>query len=318
MTDSRWFDEWMRAWRSFPGAAQTDPWSNPSSNPWAAALDHFTKTNQAVYQQPLAEAVNKLTEQSRAFFELGQQVAGNDQDGWQQSVLKYLDSLCEQLTDPQAAARALTGASPLDYWRQFAGHDAASPPEAHSFMSQVEKTLQTPGVGYTREHQESMQELSRRWLSYEKAHGEYAAYCAETARRSAEKLRHRLKEAFEKDRGPSSIRALYDAWVACSEEVYAERTGTREYMQLHGRMVNALMAYKQQAARITDQWAEALGLPTREEIDALHRKLKDTRQALRTLETTAAKTPGKQATKQVKKQTGKQTKKKTKKKRARK
>lgn len=264
----------MRAWQSFPDA---------QSGPWAAALDHFATTHPAAYQEPLAEAVNKLTEQCRSFFELGQEIAGNDQTDWQQSIFKYLDMLTEQAADPRAAARVFAGASPLGYWSRFAGHDASAAGDRPSFLAQFEKALQTPGVGYTREHQDSVQELSRRWLEYEKAYGEYAAYCAETARRSVETLRGRLREAFDAERGPDSVRGLYDIWVDCSEDVYAERAATREYMQLHGRMVNTLMAYKQQAARITDQWAEAMNLPSREEVDALHRKLKDTRQELRAI-----------------------------------
>jgi class III poly(R)-hydroxyalkanoic acid synthase PhaE subunit len=198
--------------------------------------------------------------------------------------MKHLEWLTEQAGDPQARATTLAGASPLDYWRQFAGHAASSSPDQSSFFAKLDKTLQTPGLGYTRELQEAMQELSRRWLSYEKAYGEYAAYCAETTRRSLEKLRERLQEAFENGEGPDSVRALYDAWVDCSEEVYAERAATGEYMSLHGTMVNTLMAYRQQASQIMDQWADAQGLPTRQEVDALHRKLKETRQALRTLE----------------------------------
>lgn len=273
MTDSRWMDEWMRAWQSFPGGSQT--------NPWSAALDYFTKANRDAYQQPFADALNKITEQSRAFFDLGQTVARSGGDDWQQAVFEYLDELSSQAQDPETAAKALAGVSPLDYWKQVAGHDAA---DHQSFTARIDKLLQMPGVGYTREHQEAVQELSRRWLHHEKAYGEYAAYCAETARRAVERLRERFQDEFARGKGPATIRGLYDAWVACNEEVYAERAATDEYLKLHGRMVNTLMSYRQQAGRLVDQWAGKANLPTREEVDALHRKLKDTRQEMRALQ----------------------------------
>lgn len=279
VTDSQWMNDWMQAWRSFPGTG--------NAHPWTAAFDHFTKSTQAAYQQQFSDALTKITDQSRAFFELGETLVRNDAEGWQQSVFTYLDELAERAEDPHKAAQALAGVAPLDYWRQFAGHEAG-PGTEHSFLGQVEKLLQMPGLGYTREHQESVQELSRRWLTYEKAYGEYAAYGAETGRRSIERLRERLREEFEQGGGPASIRELYDTWVECSEEVYAERARTEEYMALHGRMVNALMQYRQQAAKLTDQWAEAANLPTREEVDALHRKLKDARQELRAIKTSLA------------------------------
>lgn len=267
-------DEWMRAWRSF-GA--TD------ANPWTAALDHFTKTGEAGYPAQFSAALGKMTEQSRAFFDLGQSLVRNEGQGWRESVFRYLDELSEQARDPHAAGRSVMGASPLNYWLRFAGHDTGREGGDASLVSRIERLLEMPGLGYTREHQESLQELSRLWLRYERACGEYAAYCAETASRSVEALRERLTEAFADGGGPRSIRELYDAWVACSEEVYAERVATEEYVKLNGRMINAFMAYRKQAARLLDRWAEAANLPTRREVDVLHRTLKDTRRELRDL-----------------------------------
>lgn len=281
MADSEWADEWMRAWRSFPGAGD--------ANPWTAMLDHFTK-GRVSYHQPFADAMDRITEQSRAFFELGQHLASNGGEGWQGAVFKHLDELRRELENPEAAARAFGGTSPLDYWQQFAGHWGDSPAGHQSLMSQLDQLLRMPGLGFTREHQESLQELSRLWLDYERAYCEYAAYCAETARRSVERLRERLAVEFGEGGGPASIRSLYNAWVACSEEVYAERVAAGEYVKLHGRMVNALLAYRRHVGRIMDQWMKAANLPGREEIDALHRKLKDTQHELRALQARSSST----------------------------
>lgn len=272
MTDSRWVDEWLRAWRSLP-----EP---PGTNPWTAMLDHFTQSHPAAGQQSFSDVLDKLTEQSREFFELGQGLAARQSGSWREAVLAYVDELAGRLQDPSAAARAFGGLSPLDHWQQFAGHADQPPPHRESLTAQLETLLRMPGLGITREHQESLQELSRLWLEYEQAYGEYAAYCAETARQSLERLRERLDAELSGGDGPSSIRALYNAWVACSEEVYAERVAKPEYMKLHGGMVNALMAYRRQAGRLVDECADAAGLPTRVEVDSLHRRLKDTRQAL--------------------------------------
>lgn len=277
MTDSPWMDEWMRAWRAFPETVD--------GNPWTAMLEHFAKSHPAACNQWFADPLRKITEQSRAFFDLGQTLASNEGRGWQDSVFRYLDDVAERLRDPESAARTIGGMPPLDYWGRLAGHGKQPPPDQASLMSQLEALLRMPGLGYTRERQEFFQELSRLWLRYERAYGEYAAYCAETARRSVERLRERLTGEFANGGGPTSIRALYDTWAACSEEVYAERVATDDYMRLHGRMVNALMAYRGHASRLLDEWAKAADMPTREEVDALHRKLEDMRRELRELKT---------------------------------
>lgn len=295
MVNSPWVDEWMRAWRSCPDAGE--------ANPWTAMLEHFAKSHPASQHPCFAESLYKVTEQSRAFFDLGQTLARNGGADWQQAVFHYLDELSRQVQDPQAAANAFGGVSPLDYWRGLAGHGHDPESSQRSLTAQLDQLLRMPGIGHTREHQEALQELSRLWLSYEQAYGEYAAHCAETASRSVARLRDRLQSEFASGGGPASIRALYDAWVVCSEEVHAERVATQDYMKLHGRLVNALMAYRRQAGKLMDEWAKATNMPTREEVDALHRKLKDTRAELRALQTGAGveRTDGKKKRKAAKK-----------------
>jgi len=294
MTGSRWVEEWMRAWRSFPDPGQ--------GNPWTAMLEHFTKSHPASHQQAFADALDKITGQSRAFFDLGQTLAANDGEDWRESVQRYLEELSARLQDPEALADAFGAASPLGYWRQIAGHQDDAAGGQPSLMAQFDQLLKMPGLGYTRERQESLQELSRLWLQYERAFSEYAAYCAETARRSVDRLHERMRAEFDRGAGPESIRALYDAWAACSEEVYAERVATSEYMKLHGRMVNALMAYRARAGRLMDDWARAANMPTREEVDALHRTLKETRAELRVLRAEVADGTGEPAPGRRKKQ----------------
>lgn len=282
MTDSRWLDEWLRTWQSLPGAAQ--------ANPWTAALDQLAQSGNTGLPQPLAEVFDKLAAQSRVFFQLGHQLADHDTDDWQQSVLDYLDEVATCLRDPDSTA-AQTGMPPLDYWRRLAGHGDGEAGDHQSFMAQLERMLQTPGLGCTREQQEAAQELSRRWLVYQQAHGEYLAYCAETIRIAVQRLRGRFTAQFKAGEGPGSLRELYVAWLACCEEVHGERAAGEEYTRRHGRMINALMAYRQQTSQLVDQLAEAVNLPTRTEVDVLHRKVKDLQQEVRELKARPAGEP---------------------------
>jgi SMC interacting uncharacterized protein involved in chromosome segregation len=65
------------------------------------------------------------------------------------------------------------------------------------------------------------------------------------------------------------LRDLYDQWVEMSEAAYAEFVMTEEYQTLYGRLVNTLLALKQQMARMVDQNLEAMNMPTRAEISTL-------------------------------------------------
>jgi len=276
MTEGRGFEDWMRAWQSLPDTAL--------ANPWLAALGHFAQINRDGGAAPGAEIFAKLTTQCRGFFELGQQLASDESGDWQQAVFKFLDELAAGLDNPDSAPGILTGMPPLDCWHRFTRQGGGDTSDPGSLFVMLEQLLQTPAPGWAREHQQTAEALRRCWTDYQQAHGEYLAYCMESARIAAERLRQRFAEQFEAGTGPSSVRELYNAWVACSEAVHAERAGSEEYIERHGRLVNSFMAYRQQVTRFMDQLAAALSLPTRAEVDALHRKVKVLRQEVRALQ----------------------------------
>jgi polyhydroxyalkanoate synthesis regulator phasin len=85
----------------------------------------------------------------------------------------------------------------------------------------------------------------------------------------------------------NSVRQVYNIWVDACEEVYAEYAMSDAYAKRYGEMVNALMAVKQQGARLVDEWLEAMNMPTRSEIGGLQRRLHDSRSDYRKLSSEA-------------------------------
>jgi hypothetical protein len=65
--------------------------------------------------------------------------------------------------------------------------------------------------------------------------------------------------------------------VDVCEEVYARFAMSEDYTRLYGEVVNALMAFKKQANLIVDDTVEAFNLPTRKEVDSLHKRMHDLR-----------------------------------------
>ena len=97
-------------------------------------------------------------------------------------------------------------------------------------------------------------------------------------------MRDRLFARTEADqKAITTVRELYDLWVECSEEVYAKNVLTDEYAEMHGEMVNALMALKHQGAQMMDDLAGALNMPTRQEMDTIHLRFQTSRRNNQTL-----------------------------------
>src|SRR3546814_2938016 len=78
-----------------------------------------------------------------------------------------------------------------------------------------------------------------------------------------------------------SARALFDLWIDAAEEAYAEVALSPEFRKSYGAMVNAQMKLRQAVQGEVEQAAAQMGMPTRTEVDAAHRKIAELERALR-------------------------------------
>ena len=91
--------------------------------------------------------------------------------------------------------------------------------------------------------------------------------------RALEKMRARLAPPDEPVAQIESIKALYDVWVECAEEAYAEIALSDEFRETYAKMVNTQMRvrYLQQAR--TEKLCRQMGMPTRSDMDNLGEQL---------------------------------------------
>ncbi len=294
MTNSvhgQWWDQWLRNWQAL--AAPQRP-----ENPWAAALDEWSR----VFSPPTpsyADVFARMLAQGKSFFAfgdaLGQSFAAHDKTPDAQDLfLRSLENLKQGLDTslwPGAAAPAASGLwqLPLESWQHTASTLTGMPMDAlHGagggtstmpwMQQQLERTLATPGLGYTREHQEQLQKLGSLIVAYQKTFNEYTLAYTKMGKRSIERVKERLNEREAAGEAPiDSTKALFDLWVDCSEEVYADFVMSDDYVRLHGELTNALMALKKQQRTILDDSLEAMNLPTRREMDTLLQRFHETR-----------------------------------------
>ena len=98
-----------------------------------------------------------------------------------------------------------------------------------------------------------------------------------------ERFEQKLKALASDGKSVGTARELYDLWVDCCEDVYGEYVATDEYAELHAELVNTLMQVKRHAGALTDEFLGAMNMPTRREVNTLHRRLHETRREGKTL-----------------------------------
>lgn len=278
-------NDWSNPW--------FDSWKNLTSNPpWQSSLEDWWNQFSKQSNSPYLQVFENLVDQSRLFFQMADKL--NDQEvsknvgNWQDNLDQIFDSLKQSfdVQDSHQPAK-LFWQMPLANWQRTVSSLSSLPGDAFSAASmhgaldphaKLDQFLSTPGLGYAREYQAEYQELSRLLLDYQKAYQKYSTFFIEINRQSLDRMRDRLLARAQGNEEPiTTVRGLYNLWVDCSEQVYAQNVLTDSYAKMHGEMINTLMALKQQGAHMMDDLAGTLNMPTRQEMDTIHKRFQASR-----------------------------------------
>ena len=288
----RYWDSWMDLTRQAGGAAGAA--KGAADTPWAQSLEQWWRAVAPAAGESGAgrEFYDHLLALGRGYFSMAEDLAktataGGGLDGW-----------LEQVSAAFGGGKAGAGRHkdfmafwdlPLDTWQRTVSSfspipgdylHALHPEGAGDMHEHLDRFLSIPAVGYSRESQEQHQHFGRLVIEYQKALQDYAAAMSKLGGRSLERFREKLEEAEEP---VTTVRGMYDLWVDACEDEYGAYTMTEEYAELYGALVNTLMAVKHQGAVMVDETLEGLNMPTRREVNTLHRRLQETRRELRAL-----------------------------------
>ena len=148
--------------------------------------------------------------------------------------------------------------------------------------------LNAPAFGYAREHQEHLQKTAAAFVEFQDAVKKYNALILKASQRSFDVFQNKLAEREEPGRQIETPRALYDLWVDAAEEAYAETALSDEFRAVYGDVVNAQMRVRAQVQAEVERINSDLGMPTRTELNSVHKRLHDLRRALRTTDGASA------------------------------
>ena len=144
--------------------------------------------------------------------------------------------------------------------------------------------LRTPAMGAAREHQARWQGLARAQQEYrEQAHA-YAALMQQAVRRAFELFERKLGERQLPGTQLTSARALFDTWIDAAEEAYAETAMSAEFQRIYAQLTSAQLRLRAAMQGEVEQLSGVLGMPTRTEVDAAHRKIAELERRLRGLQ----------------------------------
>ena len=270
----------------------------PQKSPWEQALDHWWQTVSPALPDPGREFVTRMMEQGKQLFTMSEDFVQHLQNGggedWREALEKTFVELQSLFTETpegfggDAAKRAMSfWEMPADNWSRMVSSLSLTPGDAlrnmpHEAASgHLDRLLEAPGLGYSREMQGQQQRLAQLVVEYQRSVQTYLQFFSNLGVLSVDRMRGRVEKMLADGETIDSARRFYDGWVECCEEVYGEQVATEEYAKIHGHLVNSLMGLKQQMSVQVDEVLGALDMPTRRELRTLQTRMQENRREIK-------------------------------------
>ncbi len=183
---------------------------------------------------------------------------------WVDQAGAFQDMLA-RLADQSTAAMPPSLSSPLlGPWKDFVDKMGMGGFDPKMFAG-------APALGLSREYQETAAKLLELGRQFQQRYAEFAQQNATIMQDAFQVLKKRLDETPQTSKAPAD---LYDAWIDCAEGAYAQAAHGDAFARLLAELCNISSAFKVERGKLTEQIARHLDLPSRAEVDSLHRQVR--------------------------------------------
>jgi hypothetical protein len=270
--------QFTRAWQDAAGAASTQGPVHEGFEQWARLVGGGDSGNEAMDR--MVAGARQMVQMMQGALSAAAGKAAPSGSDWASAISSAIGGLGPHDNPMLDALRQAAGEGARGFEHLFADFAAAAAPLRKDFQA----LMHLPAFGYARESQERQQRFALALDEYRAQFDHYNRLMADASRRALEKVEAKLAEHSEPGRQLKSFRALYDLWIDAAEEGYAEVALSSEFRHAYGALVNAQMAVRRHVQQEVERSAAALGMPTRTEIDAVHRKLAEMKRRIAELE----------------------------------
>lgn len=247
------------------GKAQAGDWIGGLSDAWGQAMQAWERlASGSADFDPFA---GKMAAPTQAFASLLGSFGKDGGDAWSASEIarRWRELVAGSgLADPFAGLQTKGASASVERW--FA-------PLQQMFGRELRAGLDLPAFGPAREQQEHWQALLKAQLDAQEAQAAYQSLLAKAMEAAFALFEHKLAEHEAPGRQLTSVRAIYDLWIDAAEEAYAEAALREDFAQAYAEMVNSQSRLRIASAVHVEAWCKAIGMPTRSEVTASHRKV---------------------------------------------
>lgn len=207
-------------------------------------------------------------------------------DRWVDLGHAYLHGLTEfsrtQQPDAQSAASARLNEELLNSMQGGWAATSAAGQELAKRWSEVLGRI--PPLGLAREHTEAWRELAAAQSECQTLQQALRLELTRMQNEALNLLEQRIRERRQAARPIAAWRELYDLWVECGEQTYAQLAHSETYSKLQAELGNAVVRLRARQQTIIEHALKQYDLPTRSELNSVHRQLRELRAQVAALE----------------------------------
>lgn len=150
--------------------------------------------------------------------------------------------------------------------------------------------MQSPLLGPTRELTSQQLKAFDAWTDLYRASTNYQVILTNIQVRAFEELMQALITQAEAGNTVKDWRAFQQLWSETADRVFEEAFREEENLKIYGTFINSLNRFRLHQQALTEEWMKAVNLPSRQEVDEVHKNIYTLRKTVKALQKQAAPT----------------------------
>ncbi|WP_017314607.1 poly(R)-hydroxyalkanoic acid synthase subunit PhaE [Mastigocladopsis repens] len=126
------------------------------------------------------------------------------------------------------------------------------------------------------------------WINFTQASFEYLLLLLDVWLKAFEELMGELISSQQKGETVENVRQFLQVWSSIFDRVFAQRFHSEDALEIHGKFMNAAMAWRLHQQQLMQVFLKMNDLPTRSELDEIYRSLYELRKEVKNLKKTLA------------------------------
>lgn len=149
--------------------------------------------------------------------------------------------------------------------------------------------MRSPLLGPSREFNGKLLRTFDAWAIFYRNSIDYQTVMTDIQVRSFEELMRQLVVLAEKGEPVNDWRQFQQLWGRVADDVYEQAFCSEDNLKVRGRFLNSLNTYRIYQQDLMELWMKLMNLPSRGEVDEVHKNIYELRKEVKTLKATLAK-----------------------------